>query len=52
MNELEIGFRTAMVGGFQRDDVLKYIEEMAQGHAKETEASKVNWTRSKPSGTP
>lgn len=40
MNELEIGFRTAMVGGFQRDDVLKYIEEMAQGHAKETEALK------------
>lgn len=40
MNELEIGFRTAMVGGFQRDDVLKYIEEMAQSHAKEIDTLK------------
>ena len=35
MGDLEIGFRSAVVGGFQRDDVLKYIEEAAQKHAQE-----------------
>ena len=35
MDDLEIGFRSAVVGGFQRDDVLKYIEEAAQKHAQE-----------------
>ncbi len=40
MSELEVGFRTAVVGGFQRDDVLKYIEELAQSHAKEMETLK------------
>ena len=35
MGDLEIGFRSAVVGGFQRDDVLKYIEEAAQKHAEE-----------------
>lgn len=33
MGEQEKGFRTAMVGGFQRDDVLHYIEDMAREHA-------------------
>lgn len=27
MNELEMGFRTQIVGGFLRDDVLQYIEQ-------------------------
>lgn len=35
MNDLETGFRTAMVGGFQRDDVLRYIEETARAYAQQ-----------------
>lgn len=40
MAEADNGFRTALVGGFQRDDVLRYIEDAARRHAEETAALK------------
>lgn len=37
MNDLEIGFRTAVVGGFQRDDVLRHIEETTRTHREQVQ---------------
>ena len=38
MNEQEMGFRTQIVGGFQRDDVLRYIETTNQVFTARIEA--------------
>ena len=38
MNEQEMGFRTAVVGGFQKDDVLQYIEESAKTYEQKLAA--------------
>ncbi len=38
MNETEIQFRTAAFGGFQKQDVLTYLENSAREHAEEVAA--------------
>ena len=37
MNEQETGFRTQIVGGFQRDDVLRYIEQTSRTYTEKIE---------------
>lgn len=37
MNEIEMGFRTQIVGGFQRDDVLRYIEQTTRSFTAKIE---------------
>ena len=37
MNEQETGFRTQIVGGFQRDDVLRYIEQTSRTYTEKLE---------------
>lgn len=38
MNEHEAGFRTQIVGGFQRDDVLRYIEQTSRTYTQKIES--------------
>jgi hypothetical protein len=38
MSKLENAFRTAMVGGFDRQDVLSYLERMSREHKRAEEA--------------
>lgn len=37
MNDQEAGFRTQIVGGFQRDDVMRYIEETSRTYSQKIE---------------
>ena len=44
MDEQTKGFRSAVFGGFRREDVLRYIEETDANYYKESARRRPRWT--------